>query len=388
MCIAQNPLLASHDRSQVSVEAASPLAQPGFGMAAAARPRVHSVAYHGASAGTAKQSRRDCPLVAVVGPTSSGKSALALYLAGIIDGEIVNYDSVQVYQGADIGSGKVSLEARLRIPHHLLDVVTANQSMTAGHYRRLALQALADIADRGKVPVLAGGTGLYLRALLRGLFEGPPRSDELRARLRVSEERHGRGYVHKLLRRLDGEAARRIHPHDVQKLVRAVEVCLLSGQSISMLHRERQGLAGFSVVKIGLNPDRSELRERINRRVEAMFASGLIQETRAMLDQRGLAAPIDSGPLSALGYRQACGVLGGKLGLAEAVRDTQSATRRYAKRQLTWFRREADVTWFHGFGDRPDLQHRVLEWLLLTLARPENLSLTDLNSPIRERTHL
>jgi tRNA dimethylallyltransferase len=392
LSVAQDPRLARHDRSQVSLEAIPPDTQSGVGMVAAARPAFDFVAHYGTPTGATKQPCTSTPLVAIAGPTASGKSALALYLAGVLGGEIVNYDSVQVYRGLDIGSGKVSREERLRIPHHLLDVLSSDQSMTAGEYRRLARKTLAEIAGRGKVPVLAGGTGLYLRALLRGLFEGPARCDPLRAHLRGIEERRGRGFLHKLLRRLDSEAARRIHPHDVQKLLRALEVCLLSGQSISRLHQQgRDALAGFRIVKIGLNPDRDELRERINRRVESMFASGLIQEARAMLDGRGASTPTGSGPLSALGYRQACQFLRGEISLAEAVRDTQSATRRYSKRQLTWFRAEPDVNWFHGFGDDPDLQRRVSHWLIRTLANAptwsEILSRTGLNCPSAERTY-
>jgi tRNA dimethylallyltransferase len=390
MQISLNSRLARHDRSELASEAASPVAQSGFGMVVTAGLHAHSIAASRAASGAAQQTSPDHPLVAIVGPTASGKSALALHLARVLDGEVVNYDSVQLFRGFDIGSGKVSLEERLRVPHHLLDIVNSDEIMTAGRYRRLALTTLAEIRDRPKAPVLVGGTGLYLRALLRGLFQGPSRSDELRARLRVIEARHGRPFLHALLRRLDPEAARRIHFRDAQKVIRAVEVCLLSGEPISKLHQERrESLAGFRVFKVGLNPDRSELRERINRRVESMFASGLVEETRLLLEQRGFPRRADSGPWAALGYRQACQVLRGEISLAEAARDTQAATRRYAKRQLTWFRQEPEVTWFNAFGDDPDLQARASQWLLHAIAnartQPENPTSTALNRLTAER---
>jgi tRNA dimethylallyltransferase len=341
-------------------------------MATAAGAHFNSAAHPGPSASTPKQPRPGYPLVAVLGPTASGKSALALHLAAVLSGEIVNCDSVQIYRGFDIGSGKVSIEERLRIPHHLLDALNSEQVITAGQYRRLAVKSLLEISGRGKVPVLAGGTGLYLRALLYGLFDGPARSEVLRARLRAIEARRRRGFLHRLLRRLDSETARRIHPHDRQKVIRAVEVCLLSGQPISKLHEQgRQALSGFQVFKIGLNPGRSELRERINRRVESMFASGLLEEARALAASDGASACLSSGPFTALGYRQACKFLRGEIGLKEAVCDAQTATRRYAKRQLTWFRREVGVMWLDGFGDDPEIQQRASSWLLRSLASAE-----------------
>ena len=369
MGIYQDTRFAFDDCSQILFKAASPLAQSGFGMVTAARDDTDSVAHSRSLAASQKPLRANYPLVAILGPTASGKSALALHLAVVLNGEVVNYDSVQIYRGFNIGSGKVSSEERLGIPHHLLDVLNSDQLMTAGQYRRLAIKALAEIRGKGKLPVLVGGTGLYLRALLQGLFEGPPRSDTLRARLRALELRRGRGFLHRMLRRLDPAAARRIHPCDLQKVMRAVEVYWLAGQPISKLHEQgRHALSGFQVFKVGLNPSRSELRERINRRVESMFASGLLQEARALLDGSGAPTQISSGPFTALGYRQACRVLRGEICFAEAVQDTQAATRRYAKRQLTWFRQETDVAWFDAFGDDPELQRHASHWLLRRLA--------------------
>jgi len=303
----------------------------------------------------------DYPLLVIVGPTAAGKSALALALAERLDGEIINCDSVQVYRGFSIGTGKTPPEERRGIPHHLTDTVEPAQVFTAGDYRREALRVLAEVRARGKWPIIVGGTGLYLRALLVGLFDGPPRSEELRARLSALAEHRGREFLHRLLRRLDRKAAARIHPRDTPKIIRAVEVRLLARQPLSaMLERGRVGLQGFRVFKVGLCPDRRQLTQRINARVEQMFAAGLLEETRAML------ARPDAGcikALGALGYRQASTVLGRGLSLEDAVRETQAATRRYAKRQMTWFRREADIVWFAGFGDEAQIQAQVLEQL-------------------------
>ncbi len=296
-------------------------------------------------------------MLAIAGPTASGKSALALALAGALGGEIVNFDSVQIYRGLDVGAGKVPLAERRGISHHLLDFCEPDQVFTAGDFRREALGVLAGIQGRGGLPILVGGTGLYLRALLQGLFEGPGRSEELRARLRALADRRGREHLHRLLRRLDATTAARIQPRDTQKLIRALEVRLLARQPLSaMVARGRSGLEGFRVFKIGLNPDRSRLYARINRRVEAMFAHGLLDETRALLARPRAA---DLKVLGALGYRQACAVLRGESSLSAAVRATQAATRQYAKRQMTWFRREPDIHWFNGFGDDPETQRRV-----------------------------
>ena len=301
------------------------------------------------------------PLVAILGPTAAGKSALALVLAERWNGEIVNYDSVQLYRGFDVGSGKLKPEERRGIAHHLLDCLEPCQLFSAGDYRREALKVLADLRRRGKLPILVGGTGLYLRALLVGLFEGPPRSETLRERLRAMVRRRGREFLHRLLHRLDPAAAGRIAPRDTQKLIRAVEVCVLARQPLSVLHaRGRTGLDGFRVIKIGLDPPRTELYDRINRRVESMFQGGLLEETRVLVARKDVNR---IKPLEALGYRQARAVLEGTLALAEAVTATQVATRHYAKRQMTWFRREPDTIWFEGFGDDPRVQRRIAEVL-------------------------
>ena len=307
------------------------------------------------------------PLLVIVGPTAAGKSELALALAARWGGEIVNYDSMQLYRGFNIGTGKLPLEERRGIPHHLLDCVEPDQIFTAGDFAREASRALASIRQRARLPILAGGTGLYLRALLVGLFEGPGRSEKLRARLHDLANLRGREYLHRMLRRLDAQTAAKIEPRDAQKVIRAIEVCVLARQPFSsMIAGARAGLLGFRAIKIGLNPGKAELDQRINARVESMFAAGLMDEACAMFEKRS-SAPHEGfrqqGPYSSLGYPQAMAAVRGEISRAEAVRETQAATRRYAKRQRTWFRREPGVTWFAGFGDDPAIQRDVINWL-------------------------
>lgn len=303
-------------------------------------------------------------LIAIVGPTAAGKSELALVLAERLNGEVVNYDSVQLYRGFDVGSGKMPWVERRGIAHHLLDCLDPVDAFTAGDYRREALKVLVELRNRGKLPIFAGGTGLYLRALLLGLFEGPARSEALRKRLRDMAERRGREFLHRLLARLDAVAAARIQPRDTQKLIRAVEVCVLARRPITELHAQgRASLEGYQVLKLGLDPPRARLYDRINRRVERMFAGGLMEETQVLLH---LSEVGRIKPLGALGYRQARALLVGSLNHHEAVAATQIATRHYAKRQLTWFRREQDIAWFEGFGDDPQIQCRIMEWLSRT----------------------
>jgi len=292
-------------------------------------------------------------LVVIVGPTASGKSELAAQMAARLGGEVVSCDSVAVYRGLEIGAAKPSAAQRMLAPHHLLDVVAPNEIFSAGDYARAARAAIADIRGRGRVPVVAGGTGLYLRALLQGLFDGPQRDGELRERLRQQAASQGAESVHRLLRQHDPAAADRIHPNDVPKVLRALEVCLTAGASGARNMTEAWGdgsqlLTGYRVVKLGLAPPRAELYERINQRAQRMFAAGLIEETRTLVERYGA----DYWPLQSLGYKQARAVLRGEMTEAEAIAATAQGHRNYAKRQGTWFRKEAEVEWLQGFGEQ------------------------------------
>ena len=300
---------------------------------------------------------QDPLLLAIVGPTASGKTALSLALAERFLGEIVNCDSVALYREFEIGTAKPAREERARAPHHLLDLLAPDQAFTAGDYARAARQVLADIKQRGRPPIVVGGTGLYLRALLEGLFSGPPRSEELRARLRARSGERGPAHLHRILSRLDPAAAHSIHENDEPKLIRAIEVCLLARERISELwKRGRDPLTGFRVLRLGLDPDRNQLYTRINQRAARMFDAGLIEETRAILAKYGPAA----GPLQSLGYRQAVQHLRGEIDRKLAVWAAQQAHRNYAKRQMTWFRREPGVCWLKGFGSDPEIQAQAI----------------------------
>jgi tRNA dimethylallyltransferase len=286
------------------------------------------------------------PLVVILlGPTGSGKTALSLALAERFGGEIVSCDSVAVYRGMDLGSAKPSPEERARVPHHLIDVANPDEAFTAGEYSRRARAALREIAGRGRLPIVTGGTGLYLRALTEGLFAGPARHPDLRERLRRSAERHGTAWLHKLLVRLDAARAVEVHANDTPKLIRAIEVCLAARKPMSEV-MGRDPLTGFRLLRIGLNPPRAALYERLNHRCAEMFADGLVKETHGLLEQYGPVKALDS-----LGYRQAMGVVEGTLTEEDAIKAAQQGHRNYAKRQLTWFRREPDVRWIEAFGD-------------------------------------
>ena len=298
------------------------------------------------------------PLLAVIlGPTGSGKTALSLVLAERFQGEIVNCDSLAMYRQFEIGTAKPSAAERARAPHHLFDVIDPAGYVTAGEYARRARAVLGEIKARGHLPIVVGGTGLYLRALLEGLFPGPPRSEELRERLRERARAGGSSYLHRILLRLDPASAERIHANDTPKLIRAIEVCLSSRRKMTdLLQQGRRPLEGFRPLRIGLNPDRADLYQRINRRAQRMFDSGLIEETQALMSRYGATAP----PLASLGYKQALQFLRGELTRDQALEAAQQAHRNYAKRQMTWFRREPDVTWLCGFGDDESIQRQAI----------------------------
>jgi tRNA dimethylallyltransferase len=305
--------------------------------------------------------------VLILGPTGSGKTALSLALGERFGGEIVSCDSVAVYRGMELGTAKPSAAERARLPHHLIDVADPDQPFTAGQYSREARLALQQIAARGRLPIVTGGTGLYLRALTEGLFAGPSRQEGLRQRLRRSHERHGTGWLHRLLSRLDPASAARIHANDTPKLIRAIEVCLTGRQPLSQVLGDaalaRDPLSGFRLLRIGLNPPRPALYDRLNRRAAAMFSAGLVEETRSLLARYGPVKTLDS-----LGYSQALAVLAGTLSEEAAIAAAQQGHRNYAKRQLTWFRREPEVHWITDFGDQPETLRIATELVRTSLA--------------------
>jgi tRNA dimethylallyltransferase len=303
-------------------------------------------------------------MVTVCGPTGSGKSALALDLAERLGGEIVNCDSLQLYRGFDIGAAKTPPAERRNVPHHLFDVVTPQTGYSAGEYARQARAVIAQIAARGRLPVIVGGTGFYLRALLAGLPTLPGRDAGLRARL-LGKENARPGRLHRLLTRLEPAAAARIHPRDVQKLTRALEVRLLTGRSLPP-PAQAQPLEGYCNVKIGLNPNRAFLHQKLDARAAAMFDGGLLEEVRTLLAQGATGA---EKPFESLGYKQALRHLRGELTLEQAIASTQLETRQYAKRQWTWFRRDPEIFWIAGFGDDPAALAEALAHVAGRMAR-------------------
>jgi tRNA dimethylallyltransferase len=306
------------------------------------------------------------PLVVIVGPTASGKSALGLCLAEMLGGEIVACDSTQVYRGFDIGTAKPTASERARVAHHMLDLLAPQEVFTAGEYRNRAVVVLDDIRGRRRLPIITAGTGLYLRALLEGLADAPLRSEELRRRLRARASASLPGYLHRLLARLDAAAAARISPRDTPKLVRAIEVSMLAGRPISEVHRQgRRRLEGFRLIKVGLHPQRTALYERIDRRTHEMLEQGWLEEVRKLL---AAGVSPQAKPFSFLGYEELREHVYGRISLAEATAAIQQATRRYAKRQLTWFRREAGVRWFEGFGGDPAIVTAVVRYLRAELS--------------------
>jgi tRNA dimethylallyltransferase len=305
---------------------------------------------------------RGCPsptssLVVLVGPTGSGKSALGLVLAKHFGGEVVNCDSVQVYRGLDIGSAKLTERERDGVPHHLLDVIDWREELTAGAYAGLAREHLADIARRGRVAFVVGGTGFYLRALLEGLSPAPLRDQQLRNRLSSLALRRPLA-LSRFLRKTDPEAAGRIHPNDLQKLIRAIEMTLLARRPASATQAlPREPIRGFAILKIGLDPLRDLLYERLNARSAAIFQAGILEEVRRYLEAGALP---ESKPLQSLGYKQAVDVIVHRKPVSDAIAEYQVRTRQYAKRQMTWFRADPGVHWLHGFGSDPGTQRQAL----------------------------
>jgi tRNA dimethylallyltransferase len=315
---------------------------------------------------SAGSSDREPLLVIVLGPTASGKTALALALARRFHGEIINCDSVAMYREFEIGTAKPSAAERSEVRHHLVDCTDPLSDVTAGDFARDARAVLHRMTDpeilarnshEVRLPIVSGGTGLYLRALVQGLFPGPPRSEELRAKLRTRGSKRGPEYLHKILRRMDPVAAAQIHANDAPKLIRAIEVCLSARRPMTELWQSgRDPLQGFRILRFGLNPERGPLYERINQRATQMFDQGLVAETKYLLQKYGEHAR----PLSSLGYRQAVQLLRGELNREQAIAAAQQAHRNYAKRQMTWFRREPHVHWLKGFGDDSTIQSEAI----------------------------
>jgi tRNA dimethylallyltransferase len=308
---------------------------------------------------------RSLPILLVVGPTAVGKSEFALRLACRVDGEIVSADSMQVYRGFDAATAKPDPEARARVPHHLLDLVEPGSDFSMGDFVRHGEEAIRGIAGRGRAPIVVGGTGLYVRALLRGMAEAPRRLPRLRARLHALAGRRGLAFAHRMLRRVDPETAARLPERDRQRILRALEVRFASGRPLSaMLRQQPFGEERYDAIKIGLTMERERLEARIEARVDAFFARGLVDEVRGLLSS---GCPLEANAWKALGYREARAFVEGALTLAEARRLTAQETRRYAKRQRTWFRKEPGIDWFSVDPDGPDpwaapLAHAVAAW--------------------------
>ena len=296
------------------------------------------------------------PLLVLTGPTAAGKTALAMHLARALDAEIISCDSVCVYREMEIGTAKPTAAERAEVRHHCLDLYVPSEACTAGDWARHARAALDDIRSRGKVPLIAGGTGLYLRALLEGLAPAPPRDEALRERLR----RRRPASLHRILRRLDPRAAAAIHANDTPKLVRSLEVTMLARtpQSEQWQQGGRDALTGYRVLHLGLTPARDELYARINERAVAMFTRGLVQETAQLRERYGEGCRA----LSSLGYAHAVAVLRGEMTQVEAIAAAQQGHRNYAKRQLTWFRRDASIQWLTGAGESAEIQAQALQW--------------------------
>jgi tRNA dimethylallyltransferase len=299
------------------------------------------------------------PIIAIAGPTASGKSELGIALALRFKGEIINCDSVQVYQGIEIATAKVPLAERRGVPHHLLDFVPPEVNFTAGAWAEAALEKLAEIEARGHLAIFVGGTGFYLRALRAPFFPSPPTDEELRARLTSIRERRGAEHLHRILQRLDPVSAARLHARDWSRVQRALEVRLQTGAPISQQQPARPAPppSAARLHVFALSPPREELYARINERAERHFNAGLVDEVRGLLAE---GVPAASNALGAHGYRRAVEYLSGARTLESAVEQTKLDVRHYAKRQLTWFRREPGVEWVEGFGDELETQARVI----------------------------
>jgi tRNA dimethylallyltransferase len=299
---------------------------------------------------------------AIVGPTASGKSELGIKLALLLNGEIINLDSVQVYRGLYIATAKIPPDEQRGVPHHLIDIAEPTENFTAGQYAKLAARVIREIESSGRTAILVGGTGFYLRALVRPLFEGPKTDLRLRARLIELRDRRGPQHLHKLLRRIDAKAAARLAPKDWSRVMRAIEVYFQTGRRISEAQPETPPPPEFAsrIRVIALNPPRDELYARINRRAEAMFASGLVEEVERLIAS---GVPPDAKAFKAHGYRRVVEYLEGKRTREDALDQMKLDTRHYAKRQLSWWRAWPDVKWINRFGDEPEALNEAQQYL-------------------------
>ena len=304
---------------------------------------------------------KNIPLVIVLGPTAVGKSEHAIELAQRFDMEIINADSMQVYRGMDIGSAKPSPAQRELVTHHLIDIKNPDEDFSAAQFRKEALNSIASLHRKGKQPLLVGGTGLYIRALTRGLFPAPPADQRLREELKEQKKNKGKWYLHRELTKIDPAAASRIHPNDTFRVIRALEVFHLTGKSISEQHQNHQFKESyFNVLKIGLTRDRKELYDRIERRVDLMITSGLAEEVKSLLTK---GYPPTIKPFQSLGYKQVLGFLQGETDMDEAVQLIKRNTKRYAKRQITWFKKDAEIKWVTLPNQSPEIGEIIKKFL-------------------------
>jgi tRNA dimethylallyltransferase len=304
------------------------------------------------------------PGIVIVGPTASGKSRLGIRLARRYGGEILSCDALQLYRHMDIGTAKVPASERKEVPHHMLDIFDPTEECSAGTYQNLAREALEAVRSRKRIPFIVGGTGFYLRALIEGLFEGPSRDESLRARMRKIIERKGAETLHRALRRVDPDSAERIAAADGERIIRAFEMYLVSGKPMSWWQdKPRVALEGYRWLKIGILTTRERLRERIDRRVEDMIRNGFVEEVRRLIQVFPAGAPA----FKAIGYRQMIDHIQGGIPLEEAIENTRKESRRYAKRQMTWFRRDPEIEWIgdeEGFDSVAERAEALVERFL------------------------
>lgn len=305
---------------------------------------------------------RPKPIPVIAGPTGSGKSELGIELALAVGGEIINCDSVQLYRGLNVGTNKVPMAARKGVPHHLIDVLEPTEFFTAGQYARLALDKVVEIETRGKMAIFVGGTGFYVRALRQPLFPSPATDLSLRERFKALQHRRGAAHLHRMLKRVDPVAAARINPNDWSRTIRALEFYFQTARPISAAqpNRPEPPEVARRMCMIALNPPRAAVYERINARTDRMFQAGWVEEVRALIAS---GVPDSAKAFNGHGYRRIVEFLRGEMSLDRAIELTKLDTRHYAKRQITWLRHEAGVTWFDGFGDDPQIQARVIEYV-------------------------